>query len=90
MSILARPPVLPQLSELDDESRDYFIKLSQWADDVYEKLVYQNMGDVQFSASDEAPTSVNLPDGKDGDMHIRVDGASTALYQNVNGVWTAI
>jgi hypothetical protein len=63
--------------------RGFFYELEKWMQDVYFKLKNQDFQDVTFTTTTAAPTG-----GKDGDMHIRVSGATTALYINKNGSWS--
>lgn len=81
---LRRPPDIPTSQVLSRELKDFFDHLNLWMSDVYNKLDKQDLKNIVFTTSASAPSG-----GKDGDIHVRVNGASTALYININGSWSA-
>jgi DNA-binding beta-propeller fold protein YncE len=81
---IGRPPDLPGLEGVPDPTAEYLIRVNDWLFDVYNKLKFIDLGNVKLTSSDAVPTG-----GEDGDMHVRVAAASTALYININGSWSA-
>lgn len=81
--MIPEPPALPQLSGLPPEVQKYFKTLDQWARGVYTTLQKIDIGEIKLSSGTAAPTG-----GEDGDLYIRVAGASTKLYLNINGTFS--
>jgi len=82
--MIGKPPTPPKTDALDPAIQDYFVKLNEWLFNVYNKLIFIDLGNVKLTSSASAASG-----GEDGDIHVRVNGASTALYLNINGVWSA-
>jgi hypothetical protein len=81
---IPRPPELPGIERTSDPRSVYLIAVNDWLFDVYNKLKFIDLGNLKITSSDAVPTG-----GEDGDLHVRVAGASTALYLNKNGSWVA-
>lgn len=81
---LRQPPRIPSEQLIAVELRPFFVELDKWMNDVYSKLRFIDLKDSSFSTSTTAPSG-----GQDGDLHVRKSGASTALYINKNGTWSA-
>lgn len=81
---LRKFPDLPPLSDVPVGLQGYLGELHKFFSDVYLKLKFQDLKNITFTTTDAAPIG-----GKDGDIHVRVDGANTALYININGSWSA-
>lgn len=77
-------PELPNDVNIPQGLRGYFDELHKFLQDVFTKLNYQELKNINFTTSAAAPTG-----GKDGDFHIRVNGANTKIYLNINGSWSA-
>jgi hypothetical protein len=69
----------------DNAVQAYMIELNKWATLMYKTFRNIDFGSIRVTQDAAAPSG-----GVDGDLHIRKDGANTALYQNVNGVWGAL
>lgn len=82
MSIKA-PPLLQNLN-VPNDLRDYLQGVDRFLNDVYAQLKSVTMQDIAITTSAAAPSG-----GQDGDIHVRVNGASTAIYININGSWSA-
>jgi len=82
--MLEQPPATPRMTK-DKDLDAYLIDLDRWLSKIYKIVSLINLQDSSFTTSDGVPTG-----GNDGDLYIRKDGANTALYQNVNGVWGAL
>lgn len=83
--MIKTPPKLPYsaLMALPREVYDYLGELGKWTDDVYNTLKNLDIGAVKIATGEAAPTG-----GEDGDLYIRVAGASTKLYLNINGTFS--
>lgn len=82
MSIKA-PPLLPVLN-IQSDLRDYLQAVDRFLNDIYAQVKTVTLQDIAITTSAAAPSG-----GQDGDIHVRVNGASTAIYININGSWSA-
>lgn len=85
--MIPRPPSPPDLNGLNQEDALRFIKqhfeaIEIWQNQAYNNMRFKDLKDIGFTTSAAVPSG-----GQDGDVHIRVDGANTAISLNINGVW---
>jgi len=81
--MIQEPPTIPPTHGLPPEVQNYFRKLDSWMRTVYQTLSQIDIGQVKISSGADVPTG-----GDDGDLYIRVAGASTKLYLNINGTFS--
>ena len=81
--MIPEPPSLPQLTGLSPQVQNYFKKVDAWIKVVYSTLSKMDIGQIKISSGEDAPTG-----GDDGDLYVRVSGASTKLYLNINGTFS--
>ena len=81
---IKQPPTLPNLSAMPDALRDYLQRVDEFLRDAYAQIRNISILDVAITSTTGAPTG-----GQDGDVHIRKSGATTAIYLNINGAWSA-
>jgi len=86
MSFLSLPPTVINWKDADDEERqEYLNRLTDYLLDIYSNIGKQiNIGSTKIEVGTGVPTG-----GNDGDVFVRVAGASTALYLNINGTYSA-
>lgn len=83
--MIRKPPELPKFENLDPELERYLREVNEFHEEVYNKLRYLDLGELGIYAGTAVPAA-SL--GQDGDLYVRVNGASSSLYQNINGTWT--
>lgn len=84
--MIKAPPKKPVFTSLSQDVQLYLDNIDRYLHDLYTNFRLVQTGQVNITTSDAAP-AVGI--GNDGDVHIRVDGANTAIYLNINGVWSA-
>lgn len=83
---ITKPPSLPEIPSLSLELRLYLESVDRYLNDIYTNYRLIQTGQVGITTSEADPV---VGTGQDGDLHVRVDGANTALFININGVWSA-
>ena len=82
--MIRKPPVPPILLSLAPEVISYLDSVHQYLIDVSNILNGFDLGKMKISTGAAIPTG-----GEDGDVYVRIAGVNTALYVNINGVWSA-
>lgn len=81
--MISKPPIQPDLDLLPEQWKTYLIAVNKFLTEVYLIIRLLNVGTMQISSGDVVPV-----DGNDGDIFVFQDGLNTALYLNINGVWS--
>lgn len=82
--MIQSPPELTNIEGTSTALRDHLGNVQSWLYAAYNILKFIDLGNVKLTSSASAPSG-----GQDGDLHVRVNGAATAVYLNKNGVWVA-
>jgi len=81
--MIPSPPQVPQINGIDPQLFYYLQQVNEYLTSLYAILKDFDIGKVKISSGSGAPSG-----GNDGDLYIRVAGASTQLYLNINGTFS--